>query len=144
MLINCYFPNGGTRANGQEMLTYKLSFYDDLEKYIKDKKAQGYEIILTGDFNICHTEKDIARPEANKNSIGFLPIERKRIGDFMIACGLTDVFRYFFPDATDEYTRWSYRAGARQRNVGRRLDYFMVSEKTLDRVKGFRHRQDIM
>lgn len=128
LLINGYFPNGGTRANGQEMLTYKLAFYDELETYIESKKAEGYEIILTGDFNICHTEKDIARPEANKNSIGFLPIERKRIGDFMQSCGLTDMFRYLHPKKNDEYTRWSYRAGARQRNVGRRLDYFMLSE----------------
>ena len=62
----------------------------------------------------------------------------------MAECGLTDMFRHFYPDMTDEYTWWSYRAGARPRNVGRRLDYFMLTEELVGRVKGFRHRQDIM
>ena len=65
------------------MLTYKLAFYDDLAAYLKPKKIAGEKIIIMGDFNICHTEIDIARPEANKDSIGFKPIERQRIGDFM-------------------------------------------------------------
>lgn len=69
LLINGYFPNGGTRADGTEMLTYKLKFYDELESYILQKKTDGYEIILTGDMNIVHTEIDIARPKANQKSI---------------------------------------------------------------------------
>ena len=144
LLLNCYFPNGGARANGQEMLTYKLWFYDDMAEYLKLKQSQWYEIIITGDFNICHTEIDIARPKENQNSIGFLPVERQRIGDFMEECGLTDVYRHFHPDRLDEYTWWSYRSAARARNVWRRIDYFMVSEGLLDKVTAFRHRQDIM
>lgn len=69
LLINGYFPNGGTRADGTEMLSYKLKFYDELESYILQKKADGYEIILTGDMNIVHTEIDIARPKQNQKSI---------------------------------------------------------------------------
>lgn len=144
ILINGYFPNGGTRADGTEMLSYKLSFYDELESYILAKKSEGYEIILTGDMNIVHTEIDIARPKENQKSIWFLPIERKRIGDFMQSCGLSDMFRHFNPDTIDEYTWWSYRAGARARNVWRRIDYFMLSDWLLDRAVSFRHRQDIM
>lgn len=144
LLINGYFPNGGTRADGTEMLTYKLAFYDELEGYILQRKKEGYEIILTGDMNIVHTEIDIARPKQNQNSIWFLPIERKRIGDFMQTCWLTDMFRYFAPDEIDEYTRRSYRAGARDRNVWRRIDYFMLTEWMMDRAVSFRHRQDIM
>jgi len=127
LLINGYFPNGWTRADGTEMLSYKLRFYDELESYILQKKAEWYEIILTWDMNIVHTEIDIARPDANKKSIWFLPVERKRIWDFMNKCGLSDMFRYYHPHMVDEYTRWSYRGWARDRNVGRRIDYFMVS-----------------
>lgn len=68
-ILNIYFPNGGTRADGTEMLTYKLKFYDNLRDYLLPKKQAGEKLILMGDFNICHTEIDIARPEANKNSI---------------------------------------------------------------------------
>lgn len=143
VLINWYFPNGWTRADGTEMLSYKLAFYDELEAYILQRKKEWYEIILTWDMNIVHTEIDIARPKENKNTIWFLPIERKRIGDFMKTCGLTDMFRHFNPEMIDEYTRWSYRAAARERNVWRRIDYFMLSEGVLDRAKSFRHRQDI-
>lgn len=144
LLINGYFPNGWTRADGTEMLTYKLAFYDELSTYIQSRQDAWYEIILTGDMNIVHTEIDIARPKANENTIWFTPPERKRIGDFMEECKLTDMFRHFHPDMIDEYTRWSYRAWARARNVWRRIDYFMLSEGLLHRAQSFRHRQDIM
>jgi exodeoxyribonuclease-3 len=95
-------------------------------------------------MNIVHTEVDIARPKENQNTIWFLPIERKRIGDFMQECKLTDMFRHFHPEMVDEYTWWSYRAGARARNVWRRIDYFMLSEWLVNRASSFRHRQDIL
>jgi exodeoxyribonuclease-3 len=99
--------------------------------------------VITGDFNICHTEIDIARPKENANTIGFLPVERERIGNFMKECNLTDVFRHLNPEKVDEYTWWSYRSAARERNVGRRIDYFMLSEGLMGRIQDFRHRQDI-
>ena len=144
LLINGYFPNWWTRADGTEMLSYKLAFYDELETYILWKMKEWYEVILTWDMNIVHTEIDIARPKENQKSIWFLPVERKRIGDFMQTCGLTDMFRHFSPDALDEYTRWSYRAGARARNVWRRIDYFMLSEWLLKKAISCTHRQDIL
>lgn len=143
-ILNIYFPNWWDRADGSEMLTYKLSFYDELAAYLKPKKKAWEKIILMWDFNICHEEIDIARPDANKNSIGFLPIERKRIWDFMEEMWFVDVFRHFNPEKADEYTRWSYRAGARPRNVGRRIDYFMIDKDLLPEVKSIRHRQDVM
>lgn len=143
-LLNVYFPNGQERADGTEMLTYKLRFYDELIAYIQEKRRGRQKVVVVGDFNICHTEKDIARPKENQNSIGFLPEERAKIGQFMRECGLVDVFRHFYPDQTEQYTRWSYRAGARPRNVGRRLDYAMVSDDLVDSLVSFRHRQDIM
>lgn len=144
LLINWYFPNGWTRADGTEMLTYKLVFYDELETYLLEKMNNWYEIILTGDMNIVHTEIDIARPKENQNSIWFLPVERKRIWDFMHACWLTDMFRHFSPEKLDEYTRWSYRAGARARNVWRRIDYFMLSKWLMDKAISCTNRQDIL
>jgi len=144
LLINVYFPNGWTRADGTEMLSYKLAFYDELEEYILSRMKSGYEIILTWDMNIVHTQIDIARPKQNQNSIWFLPIERMRIGNFMQTCGLTDMFRHFSPETLDEYTWWSYRAWARARNVWRRIDYFMLSEGLRDKAVSCTHRQDIM
>ncbi len=78
-LINCYFPNGNPRADGREMLDYKLSYYDALAGYVQWCKDKSYKVIVTGDFNICHRPIDIARPKENENSIGFLPIEREKI-----------------------------------------------------------------
>ncbi len=142
-LLNCYFPNWGTRADGTEMLTYKLEFYDHIIDYTNKIVANGGNVIITGDFNVCHTEIDIARPEANKNSIWFLPVEREKISQFLENWYI-DVFRYFYPDKTDAYTWWSYRAGARPRNVGWRLDYFIVNKWFIDRVKGIEHLTDVM
>ncbi|RKW23923.1 exodeoxyribonuclease III [Candidatus Gracilibacteria bacterium] len=133
VLINGYFPNGGTRADGTEMLTYKLEFYDKLINYINSLVKEKKEVIITGDFNICHTEIDIARPKENENSIGFLPIERKKITE-LLENGYIDTFRYFYPEKVNVYSWWSYRGGARPRNVGWRLDYFVVNKDFIDEV----------
>lgn len=142
-IINVYFPNGNPRADGSEMLPYKLSFYDQMIAYMDTLVSQGKKVVLVGDLNICHTEIDIARPEANKNSIGFLPVERQKITEFL-SHGYVDVFRSFEPEMIDEYTWWSYRWGARSRNVWRRLDYAVVDHDTLPYVESFAHRQDVM
>ena len=137
-LLNLYFPNGGERADGTEMLSYKLEFYDHFLHYINKLKAAGEKIITCGDFNICHKPIDIARPEDNKNSIWFLPIERAEM-DKLEKNWYVDIFRHFHPDLKDHYTWWSYRAGARPRNVWRRLDYFRVSENVLPNIKKITH-----
>ncbi len=128
VLLNGYFPNWGTRADGTEMVSYKLDFYSHLEEYTRKLKLEWKQLIVTGDFNICHTEIDIARPKQNKNSIWFLPIEREKIGEF-INDGNIDVFRHFYPEQLDTYSWWSYRAWARARNVGWRIDYFVVNKE---------------
>lgn len=140
IVLNIYFPNGGTRADGTEMLSYKLNFYDTLMQYIQQHTEKN--IIIVGDYNICHTEIDIARPKENANSIWFLPIERAKITEFLW-CGFIDVFRYFYPDARDQYTRRSYRAGAKPNNVWRRLDYACVSSHAISKVKWFQHYPEI-
>lgn len=144
-LLNIYFPNGGERANGQEMLTYKMEFYDELLEYIKHLKKKGRKnILIVGDFNIAHTEIDIARPKENENTIGFTLPERKKFSAFLEKGGLVDIFRHKNPNKKDEYTWWSYRAiGARQRNVGWRIDYAVCTKELLPTIKSIKHRQDI-
>lgn len=143
VLLNIYFPNWWERADGTEMLSYKLWFYERFLKYIDDLRAKGKKVITTWDFNICHREIDIARPKENENSIWFLPIERAEM-DKMVAHGYVDLFRRFNPELKDKYTWRSYRAGARPRNVGRRLDYFWVSEDVVPLVTRVAHQDDVM
>ena len=137
-LINWYFPNWWTRADWTEMLSYKLEFYDKMIDYCNKLVENWESVIITGDFNVCHQEIDIARPKENQNSIWFLPIERAKIWEFLDNWYI-DVFRFKNPDLTDKYTWWSYRWGARSRNVGWRLDYFFVSKDLIWKVKNVDH-----
>ncbi len=142
-LLNIYFPNWWTKADGTEMLSYKLDFYNKFIDYINKLRDNWENIITTWDFNICHKEIDIARPKENANSIWFLPIERAEL-DKLQSNWYIDVFRHFNPDLKDKYTRWSYRAWARPRNVWRRLDYFRISENIISKVKKIEHQDQRM
>lgn len=142
-LLNVYFPNGWDRVDGTEMLTYKLDFYEKIRQYVQSIRNEWAEVVICGDFNICHTEIDIARPKENENSIWFLPIERAEM-DKLENDGLVDVFRRLNPDLRDQYTWWSYRGWARGRNVGRRLDYFWISPQLYEHVQTMRHQIDMM
>ena len=141
-LLNVYFPNGWDRADGTEMLSYKLDFYEKMRQYVQWIRDEWAEVIICGDFNICHTEIDIARPKENENSIWFLPIERAEM-DKLENDGLVDVFRKLNPNLKDQYTWWSYRGWARQRNVGRRLDYFWISPILFNNVQLMEHQVNI-
>ncbi|MEA3304506.1 MAG: exodeoxyribonuclease III [Patescibacteria group bacterium] len=143
VLLNGYFPNGGTRADGTEMLTYKLEFYDHIIHYSNKLVAEGKNVIITGDLNIVHTEIDIARPKENKNTIGFLPVERAKVGE-LLDNGYTDMFRHFYPEQIDTYSWWSYRAGARARNVGWRIDYFVLNNSFVEQAKDITYMTDVM
>nr|MDD3719780.1 exodeoxyribonuclease III [Candidatus Gracilibacteria bacterium] len=143
VLLNGYFPNGGTRADGTEMLTYKLEFYDKIIDYANKLVASGENVIITGDFNICHEEIDIARPKENEDSIGFLPIERAKISE-LLNNGYIDVWRKLNPEKKDVYSWWSYRAGARPRNVGWRLDYFIVNKNFINKIENMEYLTSIM
>ena len=143
VLLNIYFPNGWTRADWTEMLSYKLDFYEDVIKYINSYRDSWKEIIVTWDFNICHEAIDIARPEENANSIWFLPIERAEM-DKLQENWYVDVFRSLNPELWNKYTWWSYRAWARPRNVWRRLDYFRVSKWIFDIVQDMSHQESIL
>ncbi len=141
-LLNIYFPNGWERADGTEMLSYKLKFYEHFIHYINKLRDTWESIITCGDFNICHREIDIARPKENANSIWFLPIERAEM-DKLENHGYVDVFRYYNPTLVDQYTWWSYRANARHNNVWWRLDYFWVSSDIVAHTKKITHETSI-
>ncbi|MFC1480334.1 exodeoxyribonuclease III [Candidatus Omnitrophota bacterium] len=128
ILINVYFPNGGM---GPLRLEYKLDFYEKLLKFVNGIKNRN--IVICGDFNTAHKEKDLARPKQNEMFSGFLPEEREWMDKF-VSCGYVDTFRHFNAGA-GHYTWWDYKTRARQRNVGWRIDYFFVTKKMIPRVK---------
>lgn len=130
LLINCYFPNGGGPT---ERLLMKLKYYDAFLKFVTDHKKKGYHIIFCGDLNVAHEEIDLARPESNKDSVGFLPEERLWI-DELIDAGFVDTFRELHPK-TVKYSWWDMKTRSRDRNVGWRLDYFFIDKKNLKKVK---------
>ncbi|MDD3408578.1 MAG: exodeoxyribonuclease III [Methanobacteriaceae archaeon] len=128
-LLNIYYPNGGS---GEERLQYKLDFYDAFLDYTNKLRDEGNNLVICGDLNTAHNPIDLARPKANEEVSGFLPIEREWVSKFL-SNGYVDTFREFNQEP-DQYTWWSYRTKARDRNVGWRLDYFFVNEEFLDKV----------
>jgi exodeoxyribonuclease-3 len=129
-LYNSYFPSG-QRDYGR--VEFKLRYYDALLAKLDAEMAQGREVVVCGDFNTAHQEIDLARPRENRQTSGFLPEERAWI-DTYLAHGLVDVFRRLHPGEPGHYTWWSSVTRARERNVGWRLDYFLVSEGLVPRV----------
>ncbi|CAA6801087.1 MAG: Exodeoxyribonuclease III (EC [uncultured Sulfurovum sp.] len=129
--FNVYFPNG---QRNEERLEYKMEFYERFLKHINALKAAGKSIIVCGDVNTAHTAIDLARPKANEKTSGFLPMEREWM-DKLLDAGYIDTFRHVHgKEATERYSWWSYRAGARTRNVGWRIDYFFVSDDLKDKI----------
>jgi exodeoxyribonuclease-3 len=143
VLINGYFPNWWTRADWTEMLWYKLEFYNKLIDYANKLVKSGENVVITWDFNICHTVIDIARPKENEDSIWFLPVERAKITE-LLNNWYIDTFRYFYPDKKDVYSWWSYRAWARPRNIWWRLDYFVVNKDFIDKIEAIEYMTSIM
>jgi len=128
-IMSLYLPSGTNLARLDHKLEYMAMFQD----YINNLRKDHPNLIICGDFNICHTAIDIHDPVRNKNVSGFLPVEREWIGNFMNS-GFIDSFRYF-NEAPHNYTWWSYRANARANNKGWRLDYAMVAEPLKERLK---------
>lgn len=130
ILFNVYFPNGGRDLS---RLRYKLDFYARLLEICDRLHDNGECVIICGDFNTAHREIDLRNPKQNERTSGFLPEERVWI-DRYLDHGFVDVYRALYPDSV-AYTWWTYRFSARERNIGWRLDYFMVSEALLASVK---------
>jgi exodeoxyribonuclease-3 len=132
-LVNAYFPSG---RRSLERVEYKIDFYDTLLSFCSDLRTDGHSLVICGDFNTAHQPIDLARPKQNRKTSGFLPEERKALTRWLEA-GFVDVFRHLNPDA-QQYTWWTYRYDARARNVGWRLDYFLVAEELLSFVRAAR------
>ena len=122
-VLSVYFPSG---SSGEKRQEFKFMFLDFFQNYINELKQSIPNLIICGDFNICHKEIDIHNPKRNKNTSGFLIEERNWVTNFLNS-GFIDSYRFFNSDG-DKYTWWSYRARARQKNLGWRIDYNMVSQ----------------
>ena len=122
-VLSVYFPSG---SSGEKRQEFKFMFLDFFQNYINELKQSIPNLIICGDFNICHKEIDIHNPKRNKNTSGFLIEERNWVTNFLNS-GFIDSFRFFNSDG-NKYTWWSYRARARQKNLGWRIDYNMVSQ----------------
>ena len=129
LLMNIYFPNGKASS---ERLKYKMDFYESFLEYADALKNEGKKLIICGDVNTAHKEIDLARPKENAIVSGFLPEERAWI-DKLLSRGFIDTFR-MFEQGGGHYSWWDYKTRARERNVGWRIDYFLVSENLKDRV----------
>ena len=138
-LINCYFPNSQEKG---KRLDYKLEFCSSLLKYCNSLIASGENVVLCGDYNIAHREIDLKNPKRNEQNPGFLPEERQWMSTFLDK-GYVDVFRNFYPEE-EKYTWWSYRFGAREKNIGWRIDYHCVNSAFLDKVKDVKILDEIM
>lgn len=137
--FNIYFPKGYT---DDPRLQFKMEFYEALMEKLKAMLAEGRKIIVSGDYNTAHKEIDLARPADNTNTSGFLAEEREALDRFL-ALGFVDAFREFEKDG-NQYTWWSNRGGARERNVGWRIDYHFVSTNLLPNLKSAAQHPDAM
>ncbi len=140
VLLGVYFPNG---QKNEERLAHKLKFYDDFLAHCNHLRDAGKSIVICGDVNTAHKEIDLTHPKANAATSGFLPIERAWI-DALIEHGYVDTFRYVHGDVQERYSWWSYRAGARTKNVGWRIDYVFISEDLCEYLEDAFILDDIM
>ena len=138
LLYNIYFPNG---QRGKDRVDFKLAFYAHLLEICDALHAAGENVIITGDFNTAHQPIDLKNPKENETTSGFLPEEREWVQQFLDH-GFVDVYRKLYPER-EQYTWWTYRFNARQRGIGWRIDYFLVSEKLVWRVKDVIIHEDI-
>ena len=130
-LINCYYPQGG---RGPHRIEYKIRFYAEVKKLADSYRLQQKHVILCGDFNTTITDIDLARPAQNRKTTGCLPEEREAFNWFLND-GFIDTFRHFYPTTPDRYSYWDQITKARERNVGWRIDYFLVSQSLLPFLK---------
>ncbi len=129
-VVSAYHPSG---SSGELRQAFKMEWLDDYRKYVDELKKTRPRLILSGDYNICHKPIDIHDPIRNVKSSGFLPEEREWISNF-IDSGFIDTFRHF-NDEPHHYSWWSYRANARAKNLGWRIDYHMASQSLSDKLK---------
>lgn len=128
VLVNCYVPNS---QDGLKRLPYRMEFEDDLRKYLSDL-AKKKPVIYCGDLNVAHNEIDLKNPKANTMNPGFSNEERQKMTE-LLGAGFIDSFRELYPDRV-KYSWWSYRMNAREKGIGWRIDYFIVSDALKDKI----------
>jgi exodeoxyribonuclease-3 len=138
VLINAYYPNS---QRDHARLPYKLRFCRAMRRRVDALVADGKNVIVCGDHNIAHRDIDLANPSGNRRNAGFLPQERGWL-ERTLRAGYLDAFRHLC-DEPDHYTWWSYRPGVREKNVGWRIDLFMINEALGRRLRRAYHQPDV-
>ena len=129
-VVNCYTPNS---KRDLTRLGYRLNWEDAMKEHLITLNAHK-SVIFCGDLNVAHNEIDLKNPKPNMGNSGFTEEERQKFSSLLDA-GFIDSFRYFYPEQTDAYTWWSYMSKVRERNIGWRIDYFVVSERLVPTLK---------
>lgn len=138
-LVCCYTPNS---QDGLKRLDYRMSWENDFRQYLMGLDSKK-PVILCGDLNVAHQEIDLKNPKTNRMNPGFTDQERDQMTT-LLENGFTDSFRHFYPDLEGVYSWWSYRFKAREKNTGWRIDYFIVSDRLMERVSGAGIHTEIM
>ena len=138
-LVNCYTPNSKREL---ERLDYRQVWEDEVRKYLK-KLEENKPVIYCGDLNVAHKEIDLKNPKTNHFSAGFTDEERNKMTE-LLDSGFIDTYRYLYPEKEEAYTWWSYMRQAREKNVGWRIDYFIVSDILKDKIKDCKIHSSIM
>lgn len=128
--VTVYTPNS---QNELARLDYRMKWEDDFRGYLK-KLEESKPVIVTGDMNVAHEEIDLKNPKTNRRNAGFTDEERDKF-TVLLSSGFTDTFRHLHPDLEGAYSWWSYRFHAREKNAGWRIDYFIVSNRLVDKIK---------
>ena len=129
-MVNIYTPNSKREL---ERLEYRQIWEDEIRKYLLELDTKK-PVIMCGDLNVAHEEIDLKNPKTNRGNAGFTDEERAKMTELLQA-GFTDTFRYKYPEKTDAYTWWSYMGKAREKNIGWRIDYFIVSNSIKEKIK---------
>ena len=137
-VLTCYTPNSKSEL---ARLDYRMVWEDDFLKYVK-KLDEKKPVIYCGDLNVAHKEIDLKNPGSNRKNAGFTDEEREKMS-IALSSGFVDTFRKLYPEAKDMYSWWSYRASARAKHVGWRIDYFIVSQRLEDKIKEAKIHMDI-
>lgn len=139
-LVTVYTPNA---KNELARLPYRMEWDIAFRTFLKNLEAEGKPVVMCGDLNVAHEEIDLARPKQNRKSAGFSDEERAGFSE-LVKAGFVDTFRHFHPEKTEAYSWWSYRGGARAKNVGWRIDYWCVSESLSPKLKSASINDDVM
>lgn len=138
-MVNIYTPNS---KRGLERLEYRQVWEDEIRKYLLDLNKIK-PVIMCGDLNVAHNEIDLKNPKTNRKNAGFTDEEREKMTQ-LLESGFTDSFRYLYPDKKGAYSWWSYMGRAREKNVGWRIDYFIVSKNIESKIKEAKIHSEIM